>query len=184
MKAIRLVLLAFALLIAGFVVLGLFQRHELRVERSIVVAAPVERVASWLADVRHWPEFLPADEHGAKITYSFGARTEGPGAELVVETANGKATMRVLGVDASGLRYAVSFSDGSNAMSGEIAWNAEGSGTRVTMKDRGEVGWNPIPRFLLGVIERGVGAMREQCLARMKERLEAPSDASAPAKHD
>lgn len=184
MKALRLALVAFALFIVLVVVAGLFQRSTWSVERSTVVAAPAERVASWLVDVKHWPEFLPEDEGGARIAYAFGARTEGPGAELVLQSPLGAKTMQIVGVDAAGLRYTVTFADGANPMSGELAWSAEGDGTRVTMREHGEVGWNPIPRFLLGVIERGMGEVRAQCLERLKQRLERPIEASAPAKRE
>lgn len=176
MKAIRLVLFGFLLFLVGATVLAQFQRADWTSERSLVVAAPPERVHAWLDDLEHWPAILAADGAPAP-TPKFGPRTRGAGADFQAQSPQGPWTLALVASDPqTGLDYRVGFPGGSNTIDGTVRFAAEAGGTRVTLHEGGEVGWGPIERFLRGVVEKG----HAEELGRRLERL-SRALATAPA---
>ncbi|MBK7877094.1 MAG: SRPBCC family protein [Planctomycetes bacterium] len=181
MKAIRLVLFGFLLVLVGATVLAQFQRADWTSERSLVVPAPPERVHAWLDDLEHWPAILAADG-GPPLAPKYGPKTRGAGADFEAEGPQGKWTLAIVASDVrQGLDYRVGFQGGSNSIDGTVRFAAEAGGTRVTLHEGGEVGWGPIERFLRGMIEKGHAeelGRRLERLARELARPDAPGDAS------
>lgn len=181
MKFVRLALIAFLLLLVfGTLVVNLVTAPEWRVEKSVLVRAEPARVAEFAAELRNWPRFLPPDVGGAAVEYTFGAETRGNGASAAIRSANGDATLRFVRCDAASIDYEVAFPGGANALENTLAWQREGELTRVTLRERAPVGWNPIARLLRGVIEEVTGREVQNCLERLKVALEAPAGGAAP----
>lgn len=184
MKAIRLVLFGFLLLLAGGTILAQFQRADWACERSLVVPAPQERVHAWLDDVTHWPTILagPATENAPPLNPTFGATTRGAGAELHAKAPQGSWTLELRASDpAQGLDYRVEFEGGSNTIDGTVRFAPEAGGTRVTLHEGGDVGWGPIERFLRGMIEKGHAEELGRRLERLTRALAEPETSPAPA---
>ncbi len=180
MKAIRSCLLVVVVLLAGVFLVGAFLRSEWKVERSIVIDVPPERVHAFVDDLENWPRFIP-DEAGT--TYTYGATRRGAGAQA---TWSSRGATHVLSIRSSdpqvGLHFSMEQPQTSETSTGELAWKAQGAGTRVTWSETGDVGWNPIPRMLLPkVVEPFLGKVREHCLANLKAQLEPPPRATPPA---
>ena len=73
-----LVLLVFAL--AGLLFYANAQPTDFRIERSIEIAAPPERVFPYLSDFKGWAQWSPWERKDPAMTREYGAVTAGPGA--------------------------------------------------------------------------------------------------------
>lgn len=192
MNAIRSCLLVVVVLLAGVFLVGACLRSEWKVERSIAIAAPPERVHAFVDDLENWPRFIP-EEPGTTFTY--GPTRRGAGAQVSWSSRGAAFELSILSSDVvTGLSFAMRQPQTGEKTSGTLRWSAEGTGgaagagTRVTWTESGDVGWNPIPRMLLPkVVEPFLGKVREQSLSKLKAELEAPApehaipDAAVPA---
>ncbi len=73
-----LVLLVFA--VAGLLFYANAQPPEFRIERSVEIAAPPERIFPLLSDFRGWSQWSPWERKDPDMTREYGATTAGPGA--------------------------------------------------------------------------------------------------------
>jgi hypothetical protein len=179
MKALRIALVGFLLLLLLFTGAGLLQRSDWSAERSRVVAAAPEDVHRWLDGVERWPAML-AGENAPAATYAAGEKTAGVGATLAATTEQGGWKLVLERSDASAVEYRIEFPKGMHPVRGSLRLAPEDGRTRVTVKEGGEVGWGPIERFLRGVIEEGHGEELERRLARLeRELVERPAPAPA-----
>jgi hypothetical protein len=178
MKFIRGCLLVVVALIGAIFVVGAFLRSEWSVERSTVVAVPRERVHALVDDLESWQRFALRDPAATSV---YGERRRGAGARVTWTSQGAKHVFTIVSSDpVSGLSFTTEQPETGDASTGELAWEPEGESTRVTWRERGDIGWNPVPRMLLPrVIEPLMAHTRSQALEELKRALEAPA-ASAP----
>ena len=82
---IKIILLTVALLIAGVLVFAATKPDNFRVERSIVIQAPAEKVFVLINDFKQWETWSPWDKKDPSMKRSFGASTTGKGASYAWE---------------------------------------------------------------------------------------------------
>jgi len=90
--------------------------------------------------------------------------TASPGTELTGETGSG--AIREIG-------YEVEVEGGSIRIQGFLTLVPEGTGTRVTWREEGDFGWNPLLGYLSGRMAELQGEQLLQSLGTLKERVEA-----------
>lgn len=145
-------------------------------ERSAVLAAPpaavfplLEAPASWRRWTA-WPDsglVAEGPERGVGARLTWNDRELGDGSFEIVEAV---APERV--------RYRVQVQGGSMHTEGTLALAPEAGGTRVTWKEEGDFGWNPLMGYWARLMERVQG--RE--LAKALERLGTmAAETSTPA---
>lgn len=162
MKAIRSCLLVVVALIAAVFLVGAFLRSEWRVERSTVVAAPPARVHAFVEDLERWPQFVFRDPQ-AQLVY--GATRKGAGARVTWTSQGAERVLSIVSSDPASVRFTMEQARTGDASAGEIRLAPEGTGTRVTWIESGDVGWNPVPRMMLPkVIEPLLSALRAEAL--------------------
>ena len=69
------------------------------------------------------------------------------------------------------VRYRVLVQQGSMVTEGMLRLETEGDGTRVTWRERGDFGWNPLLGYLAPSMDRMQGAQMEGALARLARRV-------------
>jgi uncharacterized protein YndB with AHSA1/START domain len=176
MKLVRTILLAVGLLAVALVALGAFLPSAYEVRRSIEVAAPMQRVYALVAEPRKWSEWSvwnrrdPAMEiayagppAGAGARWSWKSRTEGTGAMEFTRTEQDRL-----------VEYALSFPEFGMRSTGTLLLEPTTAGTKVTWTNQGDVGRNPIKRYLAVVMDRLVGPDFEGGLANLKTLAEKP----------
>jgi uncharacterized protein YndB with AHSA1/START domain len=77
---LRRILLLLVFVVAGLLFYASAQPDRFRIERSIAIAAPPERVFSFLADFRAWSAWSPWERKDPAMKRDYGAATAGPGA--------------------------------------------------------------------------------------------------------
>jgi hypothetical protein len=141
-------------------------------ERTAVVSASpevlfalLERPAAWSAWTA-WPDSGMAaggPERGVGARLAWDSRELGSGSFEIVEA-----------VAATRVRYRVEVQGGSMRTEGTFTLAREGPGSRVTWREEGDFGWNPLMGYWALFMERAQGRELGKALARLEE-------AAAPA---
>lgn len=162
-----------ALVIVGA---GFFLPSDFAVERSVIVDAPRERVFNLVIDPREWKRWTVWNERDPKMEIAYDGPPFGQGARWSWKSASeGNGSMvftRV--VPNESLGYELLFADFGMKSEGEIVLTPAGTGTRVTWTNRGDVGRNPLKRYLAITMDRLVGPDFEAGLANLKRVAERP----------
>ena len=80
MKVLAWVGIVFAVLLLGAVILATLKPDSFRVERSIVINAPPEKVFAQVSDLKAWSAWSPYEKKDPAMKRTFGPVTAGKGA--------------------------------------------------------------------------------------------------------
>lgn len=160
-----------SLLLIGLVLPGTWE-----VERSLEMPAVPERVFAYVNEVSRWEawtdwpaaaaeRFGPASGVGAGR--SWNDPEFGDGVFTIVESVAGER-----------VRYRVEVEEGSMITEGVILLDAIDGGTRVTWREAGDFGWNPILGYVARAMERLQGREMEMGLERLREASSSRPDPS------
>jgi uncharacterized protein YndB with AHSA1/START domain len=162
-----------ALLVVG---VGFFLPTGFEVERSIVIDAPADRIFNYVVDPREWKKWTVWNERDPNMEISYAGPPFGQGARWSwsskTEGAGSMTFVRV--VPNAQLGYELSFPEFGMKSEGDLLLAPAGSGTRVTWTNRGDVGRNPLKRYLALSMDRLVGPDFERGLANLKRLSEKP----------
>ncbi len=165
-----------SLLVLGFV-LSLFLPSTYEVERRLVIAAPPARIHGIVSDLHTWPDWTAWNEkRDRSLRFEYAGPERGKGARMSWKGEQlGEGNLEILESDAArGQRMKISFSGGAFTSLNEIEFREAGNGTEVLWRDRGELGFNPVARFIAysGKVEDWIGRDLEIGLMRLKELAE------------
>jgi len=158
-------------LIVGLVAIaGFFIPSTYRVERSLLIAAPPQRVYTLVAPPRRWPEWAIWNRRDPAMTVGFFGPEMGAGAGWSwVSRTEGKGRMTFVTADPEkGFTYELYFPDYGSTSTGEIRFERQAGGTRVTWTNEGNVGRNPLMHYMALVMDHMVGPDFEAGLANLK----------------
>ena len=174
MKVVKWSLVVVLGLAAVLAIGGMVLSPKFKVTRSVLVAAPADKVYALVADPRRWKEWSvwnqrdPAmnitysgPESGAGAAWAWTSKTEGDGKMTFTAAEPGKR-----------VAYDLYFPDFGTTSAGDLSFTAEGSGTRVTWVMNGDMGSNPLFRWIALFADSMVGKDFEGGLANLKARAE------------
>lgn len=162
-----------ALLIVGA---GFFLPSGFAVERSVVIDAPSDRVFNLVVDPREWKRWTVWNRRDPDMEIAYAGPPFGQGARWSWKSkSEGEGSMTFARVVPNErLGYELSFPEFGMKSEGELILVPAGSGTRVTWTNRGDVGRNPLKRYLAISMDRMVGPDFEAGLANLKQLAEKP----------
>jgi uncharacterized protein YndB with AHSA1/START domain len=169
--AIALVALGALLLAGGFMLSGNFTAV-----RSTTIKAPADKVYALVADPREWKRWSVWNERDPAMAITYSGPPAGAGAawEWKSKTeGDGKMTFTAA-EPGRRLAYELYFPDFGTTSSGELTLAADGDATRVTWTMNGNMGTNPLFRWLALFGDRMVGPDFEAGLANLKALAEKP----------
>ena len=172
-KWLAIIVLALA---AVLVIGGYFISPTFSVTRSTVIAAPPEKVYALVADPRHWKEWSVWNQRdpAMKIEYSGPASGVGAGWAWQSKTeGDGKMTFTAA-EPAQRLAYDLYFPDFGTTSPGDFRFSAADGGTRVTWTMNGNMGRNPLFRWMALFADGMVGKDFDEGLAQLKALAEKP----------
>ncbi len=161
-----LVLLVIALVLAGFLVPAGY-----KVQRSIVIAAPVDHIYPLIATPKRWKEWSMWNRRDPAMAMTFFGPEEGAGAGWSWDSkSEGQGRMTLLTADpAHGMTYELFFPDYDMTSTGALRLDAQADGTtKVSWNNVGSVGWNPLMHYMAAAMDRMVGPDFEAGLANLK----------------
>jgi uncharacterized protein YndB with AHSA1/START domain len=153
------------LVVVGFLLPGTY-----RIERSVVIAAPPERIYALVATPRRWQEWSVWNRRDPAMAMTFFGPESGAGAGWTWDSkTEGKGRMTFVTADpAKGFTYELFFPDVESTSTGDIRFEPQGDATRVTWSNAGSFGRNPLLHYMALCMDRLVGPDFEAGLANLK----------------
>ncbi len=165
-KGIRIagiILGVLALILIGLLVLGFLLPSGWSVERSTTIQAPAEEVFPYLAGAEAWSLWTPSPETGFEL---FGPdEGEGSGRRWD-DDMYGEGEFVITAMDRPRqLHYEVAVEGGAIRIVGQMVLESvDADQTRLTWREDGDFGWNPLLGYLARRMEDLQGSQLEQSL--------------------
>jgi uncharacterized protein YndB with AHSA1/START domain len=167
MKLLKKIVLGFVILVAVLLGIGFLLPAKYKVERSVVIQAPVEVVFDQVNDLKKNEAWSPWKDPTMKITYS--ENTVGKGAVSSWESkdmGNGSQTIEASVPNQSITTY-LDFKEMGHA-NAHWTFVQEGEGVKVTQAMTGDQGMNPVKRYFGLMMDKMIGSHFETGLASLK----------------
>jgi uncharacterized protein YndB with AHSA1/START domain len=175
MAILKKVFIALIVLVAAVAVIGFFLPTKFKIERSVTIAAPAEKIYPMISETRKWPTWTVWNERDPAMKIDYTGPASGAGAKWAWQSkTEGNGSMEFTSADPSkGLAYKLAFADFGMTSTGVLSMAPDGSGTKLIWTNEGEFGGNPFMRYFGLVMDRLVGKDYEAGLAKLKKLVEA-----------
>ena len=174
MKLLKRIVLIVLLLPVVLLIVSLFLPSKYHVERSVVIKAPTATIFPWINNPSRWPEWTAwTTEKDPTLTYAYSGPVEGAGAASEWTSQKmGSGSMKFTSADPQkGIRFDLSFDGGKFQSKGALLLDPVGDSTKVTWSNDGELGGNPIFRYLGLFMDKMVGRDYEEGLEKLRRKL-------------
>ncbi|WP_284616534.1 SRPBCC family protein [Aquabacterium humicola] len=176
MKLVKWLLIAVLGLAAVLFVGGLFLSPQFKVTRSITIAAPADKIYALIADPRAWNRWAVWNQRDPQMKIEYSGPPSGKGATWAWQSkseGDGRMTFTEA-VPGRHVIYELYFPDFGTTSHGEIEIAPDGAGHRVTWAMNGNMGRNPLFRWLALNADSMVGNDFDAGLANLKALAEKP----------
>lgn len=147
LKVIGIVVLLLALVLFGG---GLLLSPKFHIERSVVVNAPADRAYPLVADPHRWKEWTIWNRRDPAMQIEYFGAASGAGSGWAWKsTSEGDGRMTLTATEPNRrVAYDLYFPDFDSTSTGALSFTPEGAGTKVTWTMDGDMGKNPIARWM------------------------------------
>lgn len=163
---------ALALIVVGG---GLLISPKFHIERSVQVQAAPDKAYALVVAPRRWKEWTVWNQRDPAMKVSYFGAEAGAGSGWSWESAtegSGKMTLTAA-EPAQRIAYDLYFPDFGTTSTGEIRFEAQGGGTRVTWTMDGDMGANPVWRWMALFMGDLAGKDFDAGLSRLKTLAES-----------
>ena len=174
MKAIKWILGALLALAAVLVLGGLLLSPKFTVVRSVSINAPPEKVYALVADPRGWKAWSVWNQRDPAMEITYSGPPSGAGAAWAWKSkteGDGKMSFTAAEPDKR-VAYNLYFPDFGTTSKGDLTFTPEGSATKVNWTMNGDMGSNPLFRWIALFADKMVGKDFEAGLAGLKAAAE------------
>ena len=175
MKKLKKILVALLLLLIALAVVSQFLPSKFIIERSVEIAAKPDDVFPWVNNLKKWPEWSAwTVAKDATLVNTYDGPEEGAGAVsrwASKKMGNGQMTITASDLK-KGISFDLSFDDGNYLSKAVFTFEPAGDGTKVTWTVSGNVGRNPVGRYLSLFMDSMMGKDFEEGLAGLKAKAE------------
>jgi uncharacterized protein YndB with AHSA1/START domain len=174
MRLIRNIVLALILLVIVLVAIAFALPRKYEVVRSIDITAPAEKVFEQINDPRNWAKWTVWNQRDPAMKMDYSGAPSGTGAKWVWQSkSEGKGEMEFTGSEAPKLlAYKLYFPDFDSRSGGQLVLEPAGNGTRLTWSNSGDLGNNPIMRWMGLAMNKMVGSDFDAGLKNLKALVE------------
>ena len=176
MKAVKWIVGVVVSLVAVLLLGGLALSPSFTVARSVQVRAPPQVVYALVADPRRWKEWSAWNRRDPAMQVTYSGPPTGAGAAWEWKSASqgdGKMTFTAA-EPAQRVAYELYFPDFGTTSPGDFRFSAADGGTRVTWTMNGNMGRNPLFRWMALFADGMVGKDFDEGLAQLKALAEKP----------
>lgn len=176
MKAVKALLILVALLIAVVLAGGLMIPPKFSVTRSISIAAAPDKIYPLIADPRAWKQWSAWNQRDPAMVIDYSGPASGAGAVWAWKSkSQGDGRMSFTTAEApKSLSYELYFPDFGSTSTGEFRLTPSDGGTEVSWSMDGDMGRNPLNRWMGLFMDRMVGPDFDAGLAKLKALAEKP----------
>jgi len=174
MKWLKRILIFLVTAVALLVVVSQLLPGTYRVERSIVIKAPAEKVFPEVSDLRQWKNWGIWYQRDPKMVATYSDPPTGVGSWcnwVSKQEGSGKMTVKTIDPNKA-MTYDLFFPDFDMRSVGSMALAPAEGGVKVTWASSGELGRNPMHRWFGLLMERFIGPDFDAGLARLKANAE------------
>lgn len=176
MRAFEWLIGAVLVLAVMALLIGLMLPSQLVVSRSLVIAAPPERVYAVIRDLRHYEDFLPWNAPDSDIVYRYPGATSGVAARMEWQAVGSQVSVGSLEITAAledrRIEMQVRHDRDSRMMDNWLQLQPVEAGTRVEWGMRKELGWGLLGRYTAVLFDDAIGAQYERGLKRLRGGIE------------
>lgn len=176
LKVLKWVLVAIVVLVVGLYLGGFALSSEFRAVRSATIQAPADKVYALVADPREWKRWSVWNQRDPAMAITYSGPPSGAGTAWEWKSqseGDGKMTFTAA-EPGRRVAYDLYFPDFGTTSSGSLEFAHEGGGTKVTWIMNGNMGRNPLLRWMALFGDRMVGPDFEAGLANLKALAEKP----------
>jgi hypothetical protein len=174
MTVLKRVIIGLVTLIALIVLIGFLLPRQVHVERSIVINAPQPQLFDALNSFKRFNEFSPWAALDPNTQYTYEGPESGVGARMSWVSSDpnlGSGTNEIVESRTPDfIRTRLNF--GGQPAEATFTFAPADGATRVTWGFDGDLGNNPIMRFVGLMFDKWIGSDYEKGLARMKQVME------------
>jgi uncharacterized protein YndB with AHSA1/START domain len=176
MKIIKILLVAAVVLMAIVLAGGMVLSPRFTVVRTVVIDAPAERIYPLVADPRSWQQWSAWHQRDPAMTVEYSGPTSGTGAVWSWQSkSEGDGRMTFTTAEpAKRLGYELFFPDFGTTSTGQFRFEPNGASTQVTWTMDGDMGNNPLHRWMGLFMNQFVGPDFDTGLANLKALAEKP----------
>lgn len=162
-------------LVVLLVVIGFFLPSDFKVERSVLINAPAERVYSMVAAPREWTRWSVWNERDPNMKIEYSGPESGAGAAWSWQSeTEGNGEMEFTeATPPQRLVYALRFPEMGMESTGTLTLTPAEGGVQVSWTNEGDVGGNPLNRWFAMFMDKLVGPDFEAGLNKLKRVAEA-----------
>lgn len=173
LKALAVLLLG---LVAVLLLGGLLLSSKFSVMRTAQIQAAPDKVYALVANPRHWKQWSVWNQRDPAMQIEYSGPESGRGAVWAWKSkSEGDGRMTFTTAEpGQRLGYELFFPDFGTTSQGELRLEPSGSGTRISWVMNGDMGANPLFRWLALFGDRMVGPDFEAGLANLKALAEQP----------
>ncbi len=165
------VIVAFA---AVLLIGGLLLSPKFTVVRSVGIQAPPDRVYALVADPRAWKQWGVWSRRDPAMQITYSGPPSGAGAAWAWKSesqGDGKMSFTAA-TPGERVAFDLYFPDFGTTSRGDVVFAADGAGTRVTWTMNGDMGRNPLFRWVALFADRMVGKDFDEGLNNLKTLAE------------
>lgn len=147
--------------------------RQYRVERSALIKATPEAVLAQVGDLAAWKNWGAWQERDPAMKITYSEKTMGVGAWsswISQQEGSGKMTITDYGPDR--VAYRLEFPEMGMESRGSIELRPEGGGVRIVWADAGDLGMNPMNRWVGLFLDKMIGPDFERGLSNLKKIVE------------
>jgi hypothetical protein len=175
-KALKRALIWFAVLVVALLLISQLLPGKFNVERSVVIAAKPDAIFPLINQPKRWGEWSPwTQAKDPSMGYAYEGPEEGVGAVAKWGSKKwGKGMMKLTESDPNkGVKWDLNIENGKYLAVGQLTFEKVAEGTKVTWGFSGELGRNPVNRYLGLFMNFMAGRDFREGLGNLKKRAEA-----------
>jgi hypothetical protein len=174
MKVLKYLTITLGALLALVLLVGLCMPKHWSVERSMLLNAEPGKIHPIVGNLESWPRWMPWMEDDPGMQLTFEGKAGEPGSKMIWKSEKmGNGQLTVTSSDpAAGLDYEMMMDEFIEPARGSIHYAPAGTATRVTWKDQGTFGTNPLLRLLGPMMEGMLEQYFDKGLTNVKSIVE------------
>ena len=174
MNILKKVLIGLAVLVGALLLIGFVLPGTYRVERSVEIKAPADKVYAEIVDPKAWGKWAVWNRRDPNMKITYSGAASGAGAKWAWESkTEGTGNMEFVRADPPrALEYKLYFPDFDSTSTGALMLTPSAGGTRVTWTNAGQMGMKPIGGYFALCMDRMIGPDFEAGLANLKTLAE------------
>jgi uncharacterized protein YndB with AHSA1/START domain len=174
MKWLLRIVLGVVVLVVVLAAVGLLLPSQYKVQRSLDIAAPADKVYALIVDPREWKRWTVWNRRDPAMKMEYSGPPSGGGAKWSWQSASeGSGSMEFTDArPAERIAYRLSFPEFGMQSNGVLSIAPAGGGVRVTWTNEGDLGSSPVNRWFGLMMDRMVGPDFEGGLVNLKRLAE------------